>query len=314
MNILVTGATGSIGSAVVRNIKDNPQCAAQLDGAAVYGLAHSEQGLFEHVLAGKTQPDVWVMGDVTMGEATQQALLGGIKADIIIHCAAMKHVGFCEENPSMAEMVNHLGTINMLALAKQWGSKFVLLSTDKAVEPITRMGVTKMKAEKAVSQYEHGCIVRLCNVLDSRGNIMEIFRHQKEKGIPLTVTDPSMLRYWIDSKTAAEVIVRTATDLVRSTVFIEPVAPISVGEMVKALGETLDKVDFIGSRPMEKHTEVLQWRDEEAETWYLGDFHNKILREFDVDRGSIRNKWRAYNCSTGATLACIEEWQKVPGH
>lgn len=196
--VAVTGAGGSIGSALCERLRKA--------GAAVIAIARSERAL-ECIPAGCAK----YLGDVTDANFMNRVLDG---VDIVYHCAAYKHVGACELNPHSARFNNVFGTINTLRAAElNHIRSFVLLSTDKAHEPISVYGHTKLQSERAVrasalfSNMDHK-IVRLCNVLDTSGSVLPLWRKQIAAGGPLTLTDPDATRYFMTMYYAENFLMR----------------------------------------------------------------------------------------------------------
>ena len=195
MRWLITGGTGTIGRAVasalhpsknhiyVMSRDDTKQCAMKMDLPDAY----------------------YIIGDVTRLEDCERAMLKA-KPDRVIHCAALKHVPACEENPEFATRVNVGGTINMLR-ASYNNSEFTLISTDKAVHPVSVLGFTKALAERHTLEMS-GSIVRFGNVMGSRGSLLAIAKRQIREHGHLLVTHKDMVRYWITDKDAAISIIR----------------------------------------------------------------------------------------------------------
>lgn len=212
--VLITGAGGSIGSELSRQL---------LSGGAqrLYLLDHGENSLYEIEAelkllqeegVGEAATIVPVVGDLQDREY-MHFILARLKADVIFHCAAYKHVPMMEMNPIEAVKNNVFGTRNLVDAAVSSGvSKFVLISTDKAVEPVSIYGSSKMIAEEIVlagnSEKTGMMAVRFGNVLGSRGSIVPLFQKQISKGGPLTITHPDIKRYFMTIPEAASLVLK----------------------------------------------------------------------------------------------------------
>jgi FlaA1/EpsC-like NDP-sugar epimerase len=275
--VLVTGAGGSIGAELVRQIaRVRPKLLVMLD--------HAEDNLFridremveerhftrvESVLADCKEAD-------RMLEVMQR-----FRPDVIFHAAAYKHVPLMEGNPLEAVRNNAIATrVTAETAAASGCERFVLVSTDKAVNPRTVMGASKAMAEWIVeaSRHKHPqtrfITVRFGNVLASSGSVVPIFRAQIERGGPVTVTDPEMTRYFMTIPEAVQLVIR-AGDLGAGTgeVFVlemgEPVKIVDLAHnMIRLAGYEPDvdiALEFIGRRPGEKLQEELFNSDERSQ-------------------------------------------------
>jgi FlaA1/EpsC-like NDP-sugar epimerase len=209
--ILVTGAAGSIGSELCR------QVAVQGPGRLVLYDRH-ENGMFALEKELQTRyPKVHLMpilGDILL-EDQLDAVFSRLCPEVVFHAAAYKHVSMAERNPLEAMRNNVLGTRNVARAAIAHGTKeFVLVSTDKAVRPTSVMGVTKRVAEMVVQGFQNGCCrfvaVRFGNVLGSNGSVVPIFREQIARGGPVTVTHPDVTRYFMTIPEAVQLILQAA--------------------------------------------------------------------------------------------------------
>lgn len=302
-NILVTGAGGSIGASLCEEL-------LAFNPAKLIAIDLSENNLFnvsqrltdiKKKMPANTTELIYKILDIK-----DQALLGKLletnHPDYLIHAAALKHVSFCEENPQAAIQTNVYGTLNILLLSnKAKIKKFIYISTDKAVNPISVMGVTKRIGEllvKAFSQDESFktklMAVRFGNVIGSSGNVVEIFTRQLQKGLPLTITDSKMERYFMSLEEAAKLIMETIVMGVKGETFV-----LDMGRAVKIkdlavdialfYGRGLKEKDiiYIGKRKAEKITEDLFGSSEEKIPTSLGkifEVREKILTEGLIDK------------------------------
>jgi len=294
--VLVTGAAGSIGSELVRQLL---QCKA----AKVIILDQAETPIFllenELLAAGHQGHFEVVMGDVCNADRMRR-MMTHFLPQIVYHAAAYKHVPLMEQNPSMAVLTNVQGTRVMADLADEFGVEtFVLISTDKAVNPTNVMGATKRVAEMYVqSKDKHSktayVTTRFGNVLGSNGSVIPTFRKQIENGGPITVTHPEVTRFFMTIPEASRLVLEAGAMSTGGEIFA-----FDMGESVKVidlaknmirlsgleLGRDIDVV-YTGLRPGEKlYEEVLS-----AAEGTIATHNPKILRarvrEYDFNEVS----------------------------
>ncbi len=214
--VLVTGAGGSIGSALCRHIAAGaPKALVMLD-AAETALFHIDEELLHQAAAtGARIRLVPVLGSV-IDEARLDAVLSSHAVDVIFHAAAYKHVPLVELNFGEAIRNNVLGTDAVLRAAIRHGvGQFVLLSTDKAAAPVSIMGASKRLAELLVSAYSTRpapilSVVRFGNVFASSGSLVPVILAQIDRGGPVTVTSPAATRFFMTTSEAAELVITVA--------------------------------------------------------------------------------------------------------
>ncbi len=284
--ILVTGAAGSIGSEIVRQlIAYFPAKLVLVDQAesALYDL--------EYELAGKVPTNVQLIVNIADVSDTRRVskIFKTHRPDIIFHAAAYKHVPLMENNPYEAIKTNVIGTRILSELAAEVGvEKFVMVSTDKAVNPTNVMGATKRLAEmytQSMNQLEgvktKFIATRFGNVLGSNGSVIPLFKKQIERGGPVTVTHPEITRYFMTIPEACELVLEAATMGQGGEVFVfdmgESVKIIDLAKkMITLSGLRVDKdieIRYTGLRPGEKLYEELLNNDENT----LPTHHPKIL-------------------------------------
>lgn len=285
--IMVTGAAGSIGSEIVR------QLLAYFPSKVIL-VDQAESGLFdlEYELAGKIPTNTEIV--VKVADVSDARRMGYImrthKPSIIFHAAAYKHVPLMEKNPYEAIKINILGTRNIAELAAEHGvDKFVMVSTDKAVNPTNVMGATKRFAEmytQSMNQLEgvHTKFIatRFGNVLGSNGSVIPLFKKQIERGGPITVTHPEITRYFMTIPEACELVLEAATMGGGGEVFVfdmgDSVKIINLAKkMITLSGLRVDRdieIKFTGLRPGEKLYEELLNNNENT----LPTHHPKILK------------------------------------
>ena len=266
--VLVTGAGGSIGAELCRQI-------ARVHPSALVLVDNGEANLFEieRELVGErhipfTHP---VLADVK-DEGRMREVFATYRPDVVFHAAAFKHVALMEENPVEAVHNNALATRLLTTVAGEARTKvFVLVSTDKAVAPATVMGASKALAEWAVeaadARFEQTtfCAVRFGNVLGSSGSVVPIFRRQIAAGGPVTVTDPAMTRFFMTIPEAVQLVIRSGSLAQGGEVFAlemgDPVRIMDLAEdMIRFSGLEPGRdiaIEIIGPRPGEKLHELL---------------------------------------------------------
>ncbi|MGB0935712.1 MAG: polysaccharide biosynthesis protein, partial [Alphaproteobacteria bacterium] len=273
--VMITGAGGSIGSELVRQIAAEKPSKVILVDQCEFFLYTIDQELNEKF---GDIPVVARIADVSDGTAIQQ-IISGYKPDIVFHAAAKKHVPMSEHNPEEAVNSNVLGTMNVAdACARNKVATMVFISTDKAINPTNVMGATKRLAESYCQalDIETGVqtkfvTVRFGNVLGSMGSVIPRFQEQINSGGPITITDPNMERYFMSIKEAVELVLqaavmRTVNDSgERGRILVldmgESVKIIDLAKhMVRLSGLELNKdidIKIIGKRPGEKLYEEL---------------------------------------------------------
>lgn len=284
-NVLVTGGAGSIGSEIVRQVAQfNPTLIVVLDQAES-PLYELELELFEKFPEQKFK---FVLADISNSHRLEK-IFELYQFSMVYHAAAYKHVPLIEENPHEAIFVNVLGTRNVALLSKKYKvNRFVMVSTDKAVNPTNVMGASKRTAELFVQSLQNSegnttkfITTRFGNVLGSNGSVIPHFRKQIEKGGPVTITHPDIIRYFMTIPEACELVLQAGTMGAGGEIYVfdmgEPVKILDLAKrMIKLSGFTPDvdiKIKFIGLRPGEKLYEELLSND--ATT--VPTHHEKIM-------------------------------------
>lgn len=280
--VLITGAGGSIGSELARQL---------LSGGAerIYLFGHGENSIVNiyrelNVLqnegVGEKATVVPIIGDLKDREYMRH-IISKTKTDVIFHCAAYKHVPMMEQNPVAVIENNVYGTQNILDAALECGvERFVLISTDKAVSPVSIYGVSKMLCEKQVlsaskksKENQSFMFVRFGNVLGSRGSLLPVFMEQIQNGGPVTVTDKNMERFFMTIPEACSLVLQTGGVGENGQSYLldmgEPIKILDIAEQVIRFSgfEPYKDMDIkiIGCRPGERLYEPL-WLEEENPT------------------------------------------------
>jgi FlaA1/EpsC-like NDP-sugar epimerase len=262
--VLVTGASGSIGKELSRQI-------SRLGPARLILLDRDESGLY--YLSQELRREDFYDAEVFVGDVTIPERMGFVferfRPQLVFHAAAYKHVPMMELQATEAIVNNVFGTLNVARAAGGYGaSKFINVSTDKAVNPVNVMGATKRLAEmllkEIAGEYPETVYasVRFGNVLGSRGSVVPTFRQQIEAGGPVTVTHPEMIRYFMTIPEAVSLILQAgAMAEGYGTYVLEMGRPVKITDlarkMIEIMGTPNIQIKFIGLRPGEKLKEEL---------------------------------------------------------
>ena len=275
--VMVTGAGGSIGSELVRQV-------AAAGPKLLLLVERGENALYEidremRTMVRSTCPMRPLMVDVN-DLARMEDIFRFYRPDVVLHAAAYKHVPMVEMNPREGERNNTEATRGLAELSRRYGvSRFVLISTDKAVNPVSVMGKTKREAEKvilAMNEPAEGkstsfCAVRFGNVLGSSGSVVPLFRELISKKLPVTVTHPDMKRYFMTVEEAVGLVLQAASRREKAIYTLdmgEPVRILDLAEQMIRQAGYRPYVDipivFTGVRPGEKLFEELDISEKSA--------------------------------------------------
>ena len=296
--VLVTGAAGSIGSELSRQV-------ATFQPLELHLLDNNESGLFDlaaelNGVSPQTTIKLWP-ANVTDSRKVED-IFNDIRPQLVYHAAAYKHVPMLETNPDEAFRANVLGTLNVATAARKFETgTFVLISTDKAVRPTSVMGATKRIAELLVialareSEHTKFVAVRFGNVMGSRGSAPLTFLKQIERGGPVTITHPDMMRYFISIPEAVSLVIQAGTFGGRGNIYMldmgQEINMLELAERMIRLrglrpGDDIEVI-FTGPRPGEKLREELVADFENMEP----TDHPKVMRltaSADVTEAEIR--------------------------
>ena len=291
--VLISGSAGSIGSEMVRQV-------AQFKPAAMMLIDQAETPEHDIRLMMENQyPDIPAETVVTSicNEAHMESIFKRFRPDYVFHAAAYKHVPMMEDNPSEAVLNNIYGTKVIADLSVKYGvKKFVMVSTDKAVNPTNVMGCSKRICETASqmggpSARTQFVTTRFGNVLGSNGSVIPLFREQIRKGGPVTVTDENIVRFFMLIPEACKLVLEAGTKGNGGEIFVFDMGqPVKIADlakrMIKLSGAKNVEVKFTGLRPGEKlYEEVLNELEGTKPT-----FHEKIriaeVREYDYQKVS----------------------------
>lgn len=270
--VLVTGGTGSFGKKFIEVMLKDYQPKKL--------IVFSRDELKQHEMrqSGLDHPCLrYFIGDVRDRDRLERAFNG---VEIVVHAAALKQIPTCEYNPIEAIMTNVMGSRNVVEAAIDQGVKRVMLiSSDKAVNPINLYGATKLCAEKlcihsnAYSGAEgprFSC-VRYGNVVGSRGSVIPLFLGKRENG-RLPITDSRMTRFWITLEQGVRFVIRCIQQMQGGEVFVPKIPSMTIMDLAKAIAPDA-QVELIGIRPGEKLHEVLIAEDEVAQALEFDDMY-----------------------------------------
>jgi len=259
-SVLVTGGTGSLGRAVCRTLLEETAARRVI----VFSRDEHKQWAMQEEFAGMGHGGRmrYFIGDVRDAARMRLAFAG---VDAVIHAAAMKHVAAAEFNPFEAVQTNILGSQNLIEAAIEAGVKRVLaISTDKASNPVSLYGATKLVGDR---MFLHGnaylggregafSVIRFGNLSGSRGSIVPKFREMAAAGRTLPVTDPQATRYWVAQQDAAGHVLGALGDMVGGELFVPKAPSVTVEALVSAIAPGA-KTEVVGLRPGEKKHEEL---------------------------------------------------------
>ena len=312
--VLVTGAGGSIGSEICRQISlFNPKTLILLGHGenSIYSIEMELKEVFRN-----TDIDFFTEIADVQDASKMISVMGRYQPDVVYHAAAHKHVPLMERNPEEAVKNNLIGTLNAANAASWNGVKtFVMISSDKAVNPTSVMGATKRLSEMVVQNIDRKSktkfvAVRFGNVLGSRGSVIPLFKKQIQKGGPITVTHPEMIRFFMTIPEASRLVIQAGSLAEGGEIFVldmgEPVKIVDLAKnLIKLSGHSVDDIgiEYSGIRPGEKLYEELLNKEEvhsehvypniyvgKTSELYLQEIEELIETFSDMDQETLRNR------------------------
>jgi len=294
--VLVTGACGSVGSALAQRLLD--------DGHTVCAFDQNEDGLFKLDQESKHGGGRLrlFLGNVRDEDRVRRAMDG---VRIVFHCAALKHVYLSEYNPFEAMQTNIVGTNNVIQAAIAADvERVVLTSSDKAVNPTSTMGATKLLGERlfiaanhfAGSHKTRFACVRFGNVLNSNGSVLQIFKRQLDNNLPLTITSKSMTRFFISMSQAVYLCLYASARMVGGEIFVMNMGSSDIISFAKAASGSrpLEFIE-IGHKPGEKLYEELVTENEAPRTVRDGDMYVVLPDTIDMMPDAMRARYTLYD-------------------
>lgn len=301
-HVLVTGGAGSIGSALVHRL-----CSMDVKFVRILDIDESRLAMLKRKFS-HCNIELFLC-DIRDYSCVKSAI---VDIDIVFHAAALKHVPLSELFPYEYVKTNVIGTQNLIDASMDSSvEKFVLISTDKAVNPINVMGATKLLAERltiaanlaAMNKGTKFSCVRFGNVLYTRGSVIEIFMDQLKHGGPITVTDPNMTRFIISVNKAVDLILKAVCFMRGGEIFILKMNAVKIIDLARAFIEVFAKkfgydpqrieIKIIGRRPGEKLHEELMTEYEASRAIELPDMFvilPEILKLGCIEQYNVLNK------------------------
>ena len=313
--VIVTGAGGSIGSEICRQIdlvKPKNLILIEQNEFALYKVLQNLKGNLSPILA-----------DIRDYEKIN-SIIKEYKPDIVFHAAALKHITFVEDDPIEALKTNFLATFKLCEICKSQNiPKFVFVSTDKAVNPSNIMGASKRLCEKYIQNFSLSSnstkfsIVRFGNVLGSTGSVMPLFEEQIKQGGPITITDPKVTRYFMTIREAVElVLISSQLKTKNGEIFIlEMGKPVLIKDlaisMINLLGEKENEIKIIytGLRKGEKLSEQLFFNEEKVINTNVKGILSTTDKIYNVDTSDY-NRLVSY-IQKNQTKKAIDKFKKM---
>lgn len=311
--ILVTGGTGSFGKKFVTKVLEQ-------DIKKIIVFSRDELKQYEMAQHFTDSRVRFFIGDVRDRERLYRAFDG---VDIVIHAAALKHVGACEYNPFEAVKTNIYGAQNIIEAAIDRGvEKVIALSTDKAAAPVNLYGATKLASDKlfvAANSYvgekkTRFAVVRYGNVVGSRGSVVPFFKSIRHTG-KLPITDERMTRFWITLDQGVQFVLDNLQRMVGGEIFVPKIPSMRVVDLAKAIAPECE-MEFIGIRPGEKLHEMMITEDDARRTLEYDDYY-VIQPEFpwwnqaDHVKGKVLEDGFQYASHTNSTWLTVEELREL---
>ncbi|MGL4367328.1 MAG: polysaccharide biosynthesis protein [Brevinemataceae bacterium] len=290
--LVITGGTGSFGNQMLRYFLDH----TEIKQVRVFSRDEEKQDKMRTEL--KDTRIKYYIGDIRNFESLDDAFKG---SDFVFHAAALKQVPSCEFYPMEAVQTNIIGSNNVLnAAIKNNIKNLIMLSTDKAVEPLSTMGMTKAIMEKLMiaksrtvdSSQITLCATRYGNVIGSRGSVIPLFIKQCKENIPMTVTNPNMTRFLMSLEESVDLVLFAFNHAKNGDIFIQKAPACTIGDLALAIRQLFNpnnEIKIIGERHGEKLHEHLIGPDELFKAEDLGQFFRipKDERDLNYDKQTI---------------------------
>jgi UDP-N-acetylglucosamine 4,6-dehydratase len=301
-SILITGGTGSLGKALVKELLEN----SKVRRIAIFSRDELKQHDFRNEIGDDSRLR-WFIGDIRDLERLKRAMHN---VDYVIHTAALKQVDTGEYNPMEFIKTNVLGSQNVIDAAIETGVKRVVaLSTDKASSPINLYGATKLTADKlfiAANNYSHAygtifSVVRYGNVMGSRGSVIPFFKQLADEGKPLPITDLRMTRFWISIEEAVSFVIDSLEMMTGGELYVPRIPSMKIVDLAKAVAPRA-ALEEVGMRPGEKLHEEMISADDSRRTVILDNRFvvTPVIAEwgYNPPKGITMEEGRAYRSNT----------------
>lgn len=291
---LITGGTGSFGKTMLLDLLDK--------GAPEIRILSRDEEKQDMLRNTLRSPNVrYFIGDIRDRESVDRAMAG---VDCVFHAAALKQVPSCEFFPLEAVRTNIIGSENVIRSAVAHGARSVVcLSTDKAVQPINAMGISKAMMEKLAQAQARSLgpdqpttisMVRYGNVMYSRGSVIPLFIQQIKAGRPITITEPKMTRFLMPLRDSVALVHHAFTHARQGDLFVRKAPAATIADLVQALLELFDRrdhpVEHIGWRHAEKLYETLASAQELGQSEDMGDYYRIRMDARDLNYSAYFNE------------------------
>ena len=305
MRVLVTGGTGTLGKAVIRKLlgKTGTEFIVSVSRNEAEQVRLSASSEF------RTDKLIFAAGDIRNRDLMLN-LMRVNKISHVVHTAALKHVPICEKQPSECMSINVEGSRNILQAASESGvQRVVMVSTDKAAQPMNAYGLSKALMERLMNEYDGKMGVnctRFGNLVGSKGSVFELFLQQARENGTVTVTDPEMTRFFIRISQAADVVHHALGHLKSGLVFVPQMRAAVLSNFVQAVFEYArihPKIQVIGARPGERKHEMLVSEEEAFRSVQIPEFSGLGLGKTSQDKPFSRG---AINSSTAPKMPVDE--------
>lgn len=289
--LLITGGSGTLGNALVKRLYETCQI-----------TIYSRSELLQAQMRQKYPDCRYILGDVRDRDLLSAAIAGH---DTIIHAAAMKRIPECEAQPGICHEINVIGSEYVAHACNMHGvEQCIGISTDKACQPVTVYGASKLMLERIFQSQPEGCqfkLVRYGNVLESRGSVIPLWRQQHENGNPVTLTDRRMTRFWMSPAQAVDVILR-AFALTSRCVLVPKVKALPIYDMARFIVGEDAVFTEVGLRSVERLHEWLISPDESA---------REYTNCFIIDRNGDGEIAKHAYCSLEAPRLSPDEFEEM---
>ena len=289
--VLITGGTGTLGKVVTKQLLRR----GEVTKIVIFSRDEAAQVKMASEPEYRTNRVAYHIGDITDRDSLVRAIKT-YRISHLIHTAALKHVPVCERQPSDCVQVNVVGSRNVLQVAAEFGVKrVVLVSTDKAAQPSNVYGLSKALMERLMHEYNGmgGMAVnttRFGNLVGSRGSVLDLFLRQAKTEGRVTVTDPTMTRFFIRISQAADTVIYALSSQKSGLTFIPQMRSARLEDFVKAVCEfahVAPNIETIGPRPGEKQHELVVGVDELPYTQRINDFDGVVLASKVAERATL---------------------------
>lgn len=310
--IVVTGACGSIGSNLTKRLLEM--------GCEVRAFDQSEDGLFHLDQNLKNKNLKLFLGTIREQDRLDRAFEN---ADIVFHCAALKHVYLSEYNPFEAMKSNIDGVNNVINSAiKNNVRKVIFTSSDKAVNPSSTMGATKLLGERLITTANHFSgkhktkfsSVRFGNVFDTNGSVVQIFKKQISEDKPLTITSPDMTRFFISMKHAIDLCLYAEEHMIGGEIFVKSMGSFLIKDLAYVLSNKNDNTRIIGCKPGEKLYEELVTETESTRTITVDDYYVLIPETIFMMDDQVKERYEKLIDGKSFIGSAIRSDQEILDH